>query len=703
MYNDRNIFTNRPITDPYYVSREAPLFDGDLDLNNFNVLKANSIEGTLTTPTQSAINQVGTLSGLTMGGDIDMGDYDIINAGNLAGTLTTPSQPNIRSLGTMNADLNMGTKNITNAGSITANVVDADITRPAQPYITSLGNLSTLVMGGPLNMNYNNLTNVQSYNSRSAVFENGNISDTQIDVRSVNYDAKVVYSCGADNWQLGVRNAPSGEFILANSSNGTWDNPAFTISTGVNPITLMGGDLNMNTKNITNAGTVTATNLSGLITTNAQPNIRSLGIQNANLDMGNKDITNMFSMTTQVANITNLSGTIMTGALNLGGYPITNTGSVTAYTGNFSNLTMTGALNMGGYNINNAANLNTGYVIATNVNTANLTALNQVELNNEEANAVMKIKSDTADPMLVFQTESGTKSWRLGVKNTDDNMHISPADDWAAPMITLNRVKPGNIILKPFGDSTPTAASQGEVQIPRTDGFDAILALSTQHGTTADPKIRMSCAGAGGTDWQIGVDNVNGDTLKISKHWDSLSTNTALSIDTSYNTAFHGSITSPTNADLTISPNGTGSLLLNRLPHRYMVKTNADNPQTASGDIHVTYDATPISDTGDITYSAGGHVIATAGRYLFVWNVTSSVDTVRKGTFILLNTTNSGPTSNIRYGYTEFSYNRASTSCIIDIPANTTANVMVWIQTGSHTIPSTYFLNNMYLGIYRLC
>lgn len=276
MSNDRNIFTNRPITDPYYVSREAPLFDGDLDLNNFNVLKANSIEGTLTTPTQSAINQVGTLSGLTMGGDIDMGDYDIINAGNLAGTLTTPSQPNIRSLGTMNADLNMGTKNITNAGSITANVVDADITRPAQPYITSLGNLSTLVMGGPLNMNYNNLTNVQSYNSRSAVFENGNISDTQIDVRSANYDAKVLYSCGADNWQLGVRNAPSGEFILANSSNGTWDNPAFTISTGVNPITLMGGDLNMNTKNITNAGTVTATNLSGLITTNAQPNILSL-------------------------------------------------------------------------------------------------------------------------------------------------------------------------------------------------------------------------------------------------------------------------------------------------------------------------------------------------------------------------------------------------------------------------------------------
>jgi len=84
--------------------------DADLNMGTNNItnattisaseLSATSIVGLITTPVQTNITSVGTLSGLNVDGTVDATN---IIATNITGTLQTVSQPNITSLGTLSS------------------------------------------------------------------------------------------------------------------------------------------------------------------------------------------------------------------------------------------------------------------------------------------------------------------------------------------------------------------------------------------------------------------------------------------------------------------------------------------------------------------------------------------------------------------------------------------------------------------------
>ena len=110
--------------------------DGNIDMNGFSITNLGAIESsdslnvTVSNPSQPNITALGPLTSIVMAGDIMMNNNDILNAGDitastLTGTLQTTAQPNITSVGTlsgliMGGNIAMGVNNITGTGSISA-------------------------------------------------------------------------------------------------------------------------------------------------------------------------------------------------------------------------------------------------------------------------------------------------------------------------------------------------------------------------------------------------------------------------------------------------------------------------------------------------------------------------------------------------------------------------------------------------------
>jgi hypothetical protein len=147
--------------------------------------------GTVTTAAQPNITSTGTLSSLIVSGNINAGNLNTtgvfsgsgssltnIPGGNVtgtvanatyatsagsattAGTVTTAAQPNITSVGTLSAlDVTAGivAGNVyANSGTVRGNLLTGTLTTAAQPNITSVGSLTSLIVNG--NINAANLT-----------------------------------------------------------------------------------------------------------------------------------------------------------------------------------------------------------------------------------------------------------------------------------------------------------------------------------------------------------------------------------------------------------------------------------------------------------------------------------------------------------------------------------------------------------------
>jgi len=185
---------------------------------------------------------------------------------NLNGTLTSNSnsQPNITSVGTLTSlavtgNLSSGNANLGNLSI--ANYVTGTLTTAAQPNITSVGTLSNLSVTG--NSNLGNLA--------SANFFSG------------------------DGYLLSNLSVTAGSTIVSGSSNVKVElngNVNITSAGNANVVTVTGTGANVNgyltvTGNISGSNTVTANyfignlygnaNTAATVTTNAQPNITSLG------------------------------------------------------------------------------------------------------------------------------------------------------------------------------------------------------------------------------------------------------------------------------------------------------------------------------------------------------------------------------------------------------------------------------------------
>lgn len=237
--------------------------------------------GTVTNNAQPNITSVGTLSSLSVTGTVTSGNVsggNLVSANYISGTLTTNAQPNITSLGTLSWVNVQGTVTavsfIANTGTFTGNgsgltnIVGSNVTGQvgnalvasavytnAQPNITSVGTLTSLSVSG---------------NITSGNIDGGNL----IKANYIQGDGSLLsnISVGAGSY---IENGNSEVRIDANS------NVRVTVAGSANVLVVSGTGANITgTANISGnltAGNVSATLLTGTLTTSAQPNITSLG------------------------------------------------------------------------------------------------------------------------------------------------------------------------------------------------------------------------------------------------------------------------------------------------------------------------------------------------------------------------------------------------------------------------------------------
>jgi hypothetical protein len=251
------------------------------------------VSGTVYSPTQPNITTVGTLISLAVTGNVTSGNVvggNLVSANYLNGILTTSSssQPNIHSvgnLGFLNVDTNLpgANGNITFNGSmsgigsqsdisitgeltahqITAELLSGSLTTNAQPNITSVGTLTGLTSSG----------NITATNFIGNFVGNltGNISNANF----ASYAGNVTVASQPNITNVGTLTslAVNGNIVAANITANTGrfagNGSGLTQLTGSNVVGAVA--------NATYAVTAGSTTTAGTVTTNAQPNITSVG------------------------------------------------------------------------------------------------------------------------------------------------------------------------------------------------------------------------------------------------------------------------------------------------------------------------------------------------------------------------------------------------------------------------------------------
>ena len=281
------------------------------NITGANLVSANFFTGTLTTAAQPNVTSVGTLTSLAVTGNATAGNVtgaNLVSANFFTGTLTTAAQPNITSTGTLTSLTVTGNATAgnvyANSGTIGASLLTGTITTAAQPNITSVGTLGNLTVTS--NVTAGNLIGIHA-NGNSNVSIPAAAGNVNISVGGT-ANVLVVTSTGAN---------------IAGTANITGNLVANNVSVG----TGSGG-------NISGANVVTANLFTGTISTNAQPNITSVGTLTSlavtgNISAGNVSAT---TFTGALSGAATTAGTVTTNA-----QPnITSTGTLTslAVTGN---------------------------------------------------------------------------------------------------------------------------------------------------------------------------------------------------------------------------------------------------------------------------------------------------------------------------------------------------------------------------------
>jgi len=334
---------------------------GNLTANNANLgnlTKTNYLEGTLVTNAQPNITSVGVLTALTVNGNV--------SANLITGTLTTNAQPNITSVGTLSSLTVSGNAS---AGNMSAALVTGTLTTEAQPNVTSVGTLTGLNVNGTItavNITANTgvftgngagLTNLPGSNVSGAVgtATHSNTANTVTDnaqpnitsvgtLTSLNVSGSIQAGVGAGG------NVTGANLVSANYFTGTLTTAAQPNITSVGTLTSLGVSGNITAANITaNTGifagnaagltnipganvtgavpTATVATTAGSVTTNAQPNITSVGTLSSLIVSGNVNAGNVSG--------TNGGFTTVTGTLTTAAQPnITSVGTLTGLTSN---------------------------------------------------------------------------------------------------------------------------------------------------------------------------------------------------------------------------------------------------------------------------------------------------------------------------------------------------------------------------------
>ena len=215
---------------------------------------------------------------------------------NFTGTLTTTSnsQPNITSVGTLTSLAVTG--NVTagnvyaNLGAVVATTVTGTLTTAAQPNITSIGTLTSLAVTG--NSNLGNIATANIFSGDGGLLTNISVSAGNA-ILSGSSNVRVVSSGG--NVVTGV--AGNANIIIA-TGTGVNVNGYLTASGNIT-------STNANLGNATNAnyfignlyGQANTALTAGTVTTNAQPNITSVGTLSALTVTANITAGNIYANT----------------------------------------------------------------------------------------------------------------------------------------------------------------------------------------------------------------------------------------------------------------------------------------------------------------------------------------------------------------------------------------------------------------------
>ena len=340
------------------------------NITGANLVSANFFTGTLTTAAQPNITSVGTLTTLAVSGNANLGNVATANffsgAGNslsniqganvsgevsfaatanavaganvsgqvanalVAGTVYTNAQPNITSVGTLTGITSTGTANFIGASNVALGPVgNVHITGGTSGQVLSTdgsGTLSFITIG---------TAGVSNGNSNVAIATAGGNVTTSV---AGNANILVVTGTGANI--TGYANI-SGSLSLGGGAGG----------------------------NLTGANNVSANTFTGNLTTNAQPNITSVGtltslavtgnISSGNADLGNAATANFFIGSGN--NLSNIQGANVTGTVSSASTAGTVTSNAQANitsVGILTSLTVTGNISSGNANLGNLATAN---------------------------------------------------------------------------------------------------------------------------------------------------------------------------------------------------------------------------------------------------------------------------------------------------------------------------------------------------------
>ena len=246
----------------------ANLANGGLTATTFigALSGAATTAGTVTTNAQPNITSVGTLTALAVTGNISSGNA---NLGNLTtsnyytGTLTTAAQPNITSVGTLSSLDVTGTTtsgNFATAGNITASFLVSNVSTGTAPIaVTSTTRVANL------NVNYANVADFGVVTAQTT----GTFYPTFISGSSTGNYAQSANSNLSFNAATGA--------LSATLFTGTLTTNAQPNVTSVGTLTSLAVTGNISSGNA-NLGNLTTSNYyTGTLTTAAQPNITSVG------------------------------------------------------------------------------------------------------------------------------------------------------------------------------------------------------------------------------------------------------------------------------------------------------------------------------------------------------------------------------------------------------------------------------------------
>lgn len=278
-----NIFTTATL-------KTNSIFLGGTELSvNGNQINYNNV----TTPGVAQASKTLVLNSSSNISNINILSANAITAGTLTGTIQTASQPNITSVGiltglTLNGNIsgitNLSlTGTITGASSISATNITGVLQTQSQPNITSVGNLSNLTVAGGIVSSTLSVTNI--------TVGGNNITNALINVSTL--DGSVIGQATASkvlivdaSRNITNINSLTSTSIITTNITGSLQTPSQPNITSLGALTSLAFATNGSITNLTNiamtgvitgASTISATSLSGLITSPNQTNITSLG------------------------------------------------------------------------------------------------------------------------------------------------------------------------------------------------------------------------------------------------------------------------------------------------------------------------------------------------------------------------------------------------------------------------------------------